>query len=359
MRFAPPNPLRIADRASGLNAPSVRSYNERLVLSLLLQNEGTSRLEIGEKTRLSAQTVSVLVRSLEQEGLVAKGEAQRGRVGPPTIPLSLNPEGAYAVGVSFGAQAVDVVLIDFVGRVRHHSVRPYRALRGATELLRAEVDRAVAAIPNDGGMRLAGVGLAVPEDVRMNDDVEGILGRDLTEAQRRLEHELGHPVYMQNDITAAASGETLFGVAKSLTDFLFLYLGSHLHSRLILNHQIFKGSAGGSDPDGLQKLRDALGSSDFAELGLEGHPSLASRRAYDAWRRALSETIAEAVQTLLRFVDLKAIVLSSYAPPAVGQALLADLQRALPDMTVHLGNSVAPKAVGAASLPYHSRFMVQ
>ena len=27
MRFAPPNPLRIADRAAGLNATSVRSYN--------------------------------------------------------------------------------------------------------------------------------------------------------------------------------------------------------------------------------------------------------------------------------------------------------------------------------------------
>ncbi|MER9370240.1 replication/maintenance protein RepL, partial [Mesorhizobium sp. M0518] len=98
MRFAPPNPLRIADRASGLNALSVRSYNERLVLSLLLQNEGISRMEIGEKTGLSAQTASVIVRSLEQEGLVSQGEAQRGRVGPPTIPLSLNPEGAYAVG---------------------------------------------------------------------------------------------------------------------------------------------------------------------------------------------------------------------------------------------------------------------
>ncbi len=35
MRFAPPNPIRIADRAAGLNAVSVRSYNERLVLSML------------------------------------------------------------------------------------------------------------------------------------------------------------------------------------------------------------------------------------------------------------------------------------------------------------------------------------
>ena len=100
LRFAPPNPLRIADRATGLNSVSVRSYNERLVLSLLLQNKSTTRLEIGERTGLSAQTVSVLVRSLEHEGLVALGAAQKSRIGPPTVPIELNPEGAYSVGLS-------------------------------------------------------------------------------------------------------------------------------------------------------------------------------------------------------------------------------------------------------------------
>ncbi|MBL8581969.1 MAG: winged helix-turn-helix transcriptional regulator, partial [Rhizobiaceae bacterium] len=124
MRFAPPNPLRIADRAIGLNAVSVRGYNERLVLSLLLQSKGITRLEIGEKTGLSAQTVSVIVRSLEQEGLIAKGEAQRGRVGPPTVPISLNPEGAYSVGISVGHRQVEVVLVDFVGSVRFQASLP-------------------------------------------------------------------------------------------------------------------------------------------------------------------------------------------------------------------------------------------
>ncbi|MER8982320.1 winged helix-turn-helix transcriptional regulator, partial [Mesorhizobium sp. M0870] len=110
--------MRIADRASGLNALSVRSYNERLVLSLLLQNEGISRMEIGEKTGLSAQTASVIVRSLEQEGLVSQGEAQRGRVGPPTIPLSLNSEGAYAVGVGLSTTP------------REHTRKPFKWPRG-------------------------------------------------------------------------------------------------------------------------------------------------------------------------------------------------------------------------------------
>ena len=117
MRFAPPNPIRIADRAAGLNAVSVRSYNERLVLSMLLQHGSTTRFDIGEKTGLSAQTISVIVRSLEQEGLVTRGEAQRGRMGPPTIPMGLNPDGAYSIGISIGFRTTDVVLIDFVGGV--------------------------------------------------------------------------------------------------------------------------------------------------------------------------------------------------------------------------------------------------
>jgi len=35
MRFAPPTAIRVDDRVGGLNQISVRSYNERLVMSLL------------------------------------------------------------------------------------------------------------------------------------------------------------------------------------------------------------------------------------------------------------------------------------------------------------------------------------
>ncbi|RVA05336.1 winged helix-turn-helix transcriptional regulator, partial [Mesorhizobium sp. M7A.F.Ca.CA.002.05.1.1] len=167
MRFAPPNPLRIADRASGLNALSVRSYNERLVLSLLLQNEGISRMEIGEKTGLSAQTASVIVRSLEQEGLVSQGEAQRGRVGPPTIPLSLNPEGAYAVGVGFSRRRIDIALIDFIGTVRFHTQLPAdeaNPFPQSSDLFGA-IRQAMTSLPVEARSRVAGIGLAVPDDV--------------------------------------------------------------------------------------------------------------------------------------------------------------------------------------------------
>ncbi|WP_375789824.1 ROK family transcriptional regulator [Bradyrhizobium sp. Pha-3] len=360
MRFAPPNPLRIADRASGLNAPSVRSYNERLVLSLLLQSSGISRLEIGEKTGLSAQTVSVIVRSLEQEGLVSKGEAQRGRVGPPTIPLSLNPEGAFSIGVSFGESAADIAVIDFVGEVQHHAAHPYSALQGSGALA-AKIEETLAALPPSSRTRVAGIGLAAPNEAGSPRHVRELLGSDLPSLQASIESALNLSVYIQDDITAAAGGESLFGVARSLPDFLFFYLGSHLHSRLVLNYQIHSGRFGMSHDVGLLRLREELKRHGLvlSDIGRETLPPAAAEY-YAEWRRLYCRHLVGAVRSLLSFVSFNSVVISSYAPPKLGQTLCSELHEEVPEVDFLYGaNSVAPKAVGAANLPYHSRFMVQ
>lgn len=361
MRFAPPNPLRIADRASGLNAPTVRSYNERLVLSLLLQSSGISRLEIGEKTGLSAQTVSVIVRSLEQEALVSKGEAQRGRVGPPTIPLSLNPEGAFSVGVSFGNDAADVALIDFVGKVRYHAAHPYSTLQDSPVAIAAKIEEGLLALPPASRTRVAGIGLAVPDDANTSGQIRKLLGRDLAEVQANIERKLGLSVYIQNEITAAAGGESLFGVARSLSDFLFFYLGSRLHSRLVLNYQIHSGRSDLSHDVGLLALLQGLDKHGLAlsDIGSAKLPDAAGE-FYQRWQDACCRQILDSAHALLSFVNFKSVVLSSYAPAVLAHDLCERLHRELPDIAFLLGpNSTAPKAVGAASLPYHSRFMVQ
>lgn len=349
MRFAPPNPLRIADRASGLNAPSVRSYNERLVLSLLLQTGGTTRLEIGQTTGLSAQTVSVIVRSLEQEGLVAKGEAQRGRFGPPTIPMLLNPEGAFSIGVSFGANGADVVVIDFVGGVRFHRAHGYAGLGNgpAGPPMRAPIEEAIASIPADMRRRIAGIGLAVPDDALIGPGTARSLGGDPASAHAGLEDALDLPVFMQNDVTAAASGESLFGVARQLPDFVFFYLGSRLHSRLVLNHRIHNGRTTVGSDDGLAEIRDLLAGG-------------AGETALSEWSDRCRDRIARSTSALLTFVGVPTLVLSTYAPTPITERMTAGLAAALPGLEIVVGRErAAPKAWGAASLPYHSRFMVQ
>ena len=356
MRFAPPNPLRIADRASGLNSLSVRSYNERLVLSLLLQNEATTRLEIGEKTGLSAQTISVIVRSLEQEGLVVRGEAQKGRVGPPTTPLMLNSEGAYSVGVSVGHRNTHIVVVDFIGNVQHRHVLPHRVAGAfdALETLPGEIRTAVASLSESRQGRIAGVGLALPTPPLQ-------IGPDHDTLHHYLETELGLPVFVQNDITAAAGGESLFGAARQLQDFLFFYLGARLHGRLVLNHQIYNGNSPLSYDVGVLALERALPVEDGLAEKLWGQdptwPPMGP--PFAAWQQTCAESLVKSVLSLLQFIELKTVVLSSFVPAEICTALCGLVRQEIPEINAVVGrSSAAPKAVGAASLPFSSRFMV-
>lgn len=360
MRFAPPNPLRIADRATGLNAVSVRSYNERLVLSLLLQSESVTRLEIGERTGLSAQTVSVLVRSLEREGLVAKGEAQKGRVGPPTVPITLNPEGAFSVGISVGNRHTDIVLIDFVGAARFHTTLPNPQPgpgSNQSEFLET-IQKAVSMLPESARERLAGVGLALPQTMSNGRDEETYY----TALQDEIEQHLGISVFVQNDITAAASGESMFGVARQLTDFMFFYLGARLHGRLVLNHQIHAGNSPVSFDVGIDALEKEL-----ARHGMPLDPLWDRsgdwsdyRDLVVGWEDRLIEQMHSSLAAVSQFVEFETVVLSSYAPQGVCQDVCDKLERAVPGIRAIAGTlTPSPKAVGAASLPFSSRFMVE
>ena len=102
----------------GSNQVRVRAYNERLVLSLVRLHGSMSKADITRRSGLSAQTVSVIMRALEKDGLLLRGEPVRGRVGQPSVPMRLNPDAVYSFGVKIGRRSADLVLMDFVGKIR-------------------------------------------------------------------------------------------------------------------------------------------------------------------------------------------------------------------------------------------------
>lgn len=354
MRFAPPTQLRIADRMNGLNAERVRSYNERVVLSLLLQSGGISRLEIGERTRLSAQTVSVIVRSLEQERLVVAGQALRGRVGPPTVPILLNGEGAYAVGISLTPTKTDVVLIDFLGRDRFRTTLPGGSQIDAVTVraLRNAVQDATSTLPEGARNRLTGVGLCLPV-------VATPLSRpgSLLEEERRIHAELetaiGLPVFVQDDITAAAGAEMMFGGTKRTSDYLFFFVADVLYSRLVLNNHVYLGNyevAPASHEVAAQVRPEALRSTSSAQ----------DKEAVNAWISKCAAKLKTQALAISQFVNLGTIVVAGEVQAETIRALRAEVQRQLPTLKVVPGStSPHARAIGAGSLPFISRFTIQ
>src|SRR5690242_14677753 len=83
----------------GTRQTGVRLYNERLVLSLVRRHHALPKADIARLTGLSPPTVSAIVGELEADGLLIRKAPQRGRVGQPSVPVSLNPDGAFSIGV--------------------------------------------------------------------------------------------------------------------------------------------------------------------------------------------------------------------------------------------------------------------
>jgi hypothetical protein len=111
--------MQKANTGRSTNQAGVKLYNERLVLSLIRSHRSLSKTEIARCTGLSLQASSVIMKQLESAGLLLREEPlRRGKVGQPSVPMSLNPEGAFSIGFKFGRRSADLVLMDFTGITR-------------------------------------------------------------------------------------------------------------------------------------------------------------------------------------------------------------------------------------------------
>ncbi|MBB5222200.1 putative NBD/HSP70 family sugar kinase [Amaricoccus macauensis] len=378
----------------GTNQAGMRAHNERLVLSLVRRHGSLAKSEIARMTGLSAQTVSVIMRHLEADHLLRRGEPQRGRVGQPLVPLSLDPEGAFFIGAKIGRRSLDVVLVDFAGGLRHRaSVRyPYPMPDNVLALIREQV-AACAAELGPLAARIAGLGLAMPFGLwEWSDEIQAPPGHLAAWRTRDLRAELDavlpYPVYMQNDATAACGAELAFSDNAGLQDFLYFYIGTFIGGGLVLSGALFAGRTGNAAALGSMPVPDGHGGSvqliDVASLVvLERRLRAAGLPAstiydpgadwttlgahLDDWLAEAGLGIAQAIAAGSAIIDFEAVVIDGPFPEDVRTRLLHAVKAGLGRLDLSgieppeiRGGGIGPlaRALGGASLPLFDRYLV-
>ena len=223
--------------AGGANQIRVRAYNERLVLSLVRLHGALSKADIARRTGLSAQTVSVIMRALEKEGLLSRGEPVRGRVGQPSIPMPLNPDAVYSFGLKIGRRSADLVLMDFVGRIRmqlHRNPTPIRCrTKSSPSSPRASSDCEDRLDAEQRG-RIAGLGIATPFELWNWAEEVGAPRGDMdvwrdVDLRADIAARVCLSGLLQNDATSACGAELVFG--RTVLSGFRLFLHRLLHRR--------------------------------------------------------------------------------------------------------------------------------
>ena len=112
-------------RQRGSNHVGLRQFNERVVLQALRTHGSLAKAEMARVTGLTAQTIGLITARLDEDQLLRREAPVRGRVGQPSVPIGLNPDGAFAIGIKIGRRSADWLLVDFTGHVRERIVLDY------------------------------------------------------------------------------------------------------------------------------------------------------------------------------------------------------------------------------------------
>ncbi|MFN4154818.1 MAG: ROK family protein [Paracoccaceae bacterium] len=379
----------------GTNQSGMRAQNERLVLTLVRQHGALAKSDIARITGLSAQTVSVIMRALEQDGLLMRGEPQRGRIGQPSIPMSLAPDGAYFFGLKIGRRSADLTLVDFLGRVVRLERKVYRyPTPGAVvDFVATTLPRLIADLPAAARTRIGGLGVAMPFQLwnwvqslgAPQAEMDAWRSRDI---QAELAALSGLPVFVQNDATAACGAELVFGTGDRPKDFLYFYFGTFIGGGLVLNGQLFTGRSGNAagvgpipvlGPDGkMRRLLDVASMSVLADaMEAAGEPSdhlwaqhlewHVSPPVLNAWMDGAASGLAHAILSAAALIELEAVLIDGWMPERIRAELTARTDAALHrldlagiDAPAVLQGTVGANArvLGAAAIPLSQRYLI-
>lgn len=390
------NDISPQDRASldrGGSQSDLRRHNERVVLSALDRHPGLFNAELSRRTGLAAQTISVILRALEGQGLITRGAVLRGRRGQPATPLYLKPEGGYGIGAALCWRRVMVCIGDFSGKVLDEDSKrhAYPDFDATIKTIAQTVGRFTATLPAGKRARIAGLGLALPGAIErylaaLDAPEETVRAWSARDFCAELSEATGMPVWPAGFGAAASDAEARDAGRASGQDFAYFFLGTMLMGGIVpggggssladargtmLGAMLVPGPDGSSvradvivSARGLQAALAKGGETDPGCIGADWDWCPFSPLV-EGWLDAAAAALSHVIVNTTCAFDVGGVVIDGFLPRDLIAALVARLDPILGGLPVatgqvpvigqgRLGSRAA--MIGAARLPLHQRF---
>jgi len=327
----------------GSNQVGLKQHNERLVISLIQEAGALSKAEIARITKLSAQTVTIIVNRLIEQGFLKKKDVVRGKVGQPSTPIELNPNGAISLGIKIGRRSLDMLVLTFNRAIlsRLSFDYEYPDCETVFSLIEQASTTLLSQLTAEQRDRVIGVGIAAPTGI---EGWEGIIGaptgalarwKDI-DIQARVKEVTGLPSTLMNDASAACLAEIEIGQKNRFQSMLYFYVGTFVGGGLVLDGKLCEGRSGNAAAVGSLPLHvrgqaaDAKPSQLIEAASLHQLETLAQNRGidmraftdesdlqppeqacFDAWCDGVADSLAFAAVSGASFFEPEAVVIDA------------------------------------------------
>lgn len=376
----------------GANLDDAKGLNRRVAFEAIYRNGPISRNDVAARMQVTPQTVSNIVSEFEPYGLIDERPVHTGKKGKPAREYSIHPNSILNIGLHIDQHRVSALLTNVAGEDFGRRSAPLANQDPSyVEGVAAKVVEALVHADPSYRSSLLGVGVAMPGIFQ---DGVFLSGNALTMTNwkghplaQTLSERLGLPVFVENDATAAAIGEGLFGQARNVASYVFFYFGMGLGGGLMINGTQYVGAHNRSaeighmivDPGGRDcpcgnkgcleryvSLFSAYQAITESETEFEAVPPKAISDAFlsgdkrlKAWSEAAAMHLYTAINIVQNVIDPDAIYLGGQLPHELLNALAHSVMeqhrtsQTDPDNSARLRLEVVSGDVarGAAALP--------
>lgn len=364
----------------GGNQITVRSHNERLILDLVRKNGELSKTEAARMTGLSNNATSVILRALEDEALLLKGEPIRGKVGQPSVPMRINPAARTYLAFRIGRRSIELALLDFTGQIL--ASRRQAVKYPTPSLVMTFFNEAHIPVLRSAKVRksdVSGLSVVMPFELwSWTDEFDAPVSEMMDWKTFDIEHELSqqspYTVAIENDGTAACRAELMFGKHQNKSDWIYFYVGTFIGGGVVLDQKLFagkRGNAGGFGPmrvpeqNGKDRLVDhaslvvlekALASADKKHVLLEDDESDWSglEPEVSTWIDRAARSLAHAIVSSLSIIDFEGVVIDGSFPAEVKTTLVDAVKTNLKNIDVQ---GIDPPYIEAGSIGPSARLL--
>lgn len=393
--------MGLLDMGMGSNSSSMRRYNESVLLTMLRKQKTASKSDLARQTALTPQAIARIVDDLEGEGVVQRKGRRLGGKGQPSVLYTINPEGAYSIGVKVSRSSIEMRLIDFCGTLLEKI--EFEADCAEPALMLDLIEKGIGELalklsPRDF-RKLVGVGITLPESICKGKKVQSLSDGYLRQRRdfsfvEELSERTDFPVSSKNSGSAAAVAELLFGHGIAISNFFYVLVDTVVDGALVLNGRLetrarddFEGLASMPvPPSNLRSTPPVEGQFELlcnrvSLFGLYRHLKangirihsvseldavmISSGSIVQEWLDDCADALTYAILSAVGVLDLDAVVLDANLPTLLLRDLVDKISKRLQE--ARPAYAFTPKvligkvgcnavAIGAASLPFYSNF---
>ncbi len=232
------------------NRDLMRAINRFAILHAIRGAGSVSRVDISRATGLSQSTITGITAELLCEGMLIERASDKSAGGRRPVPLSLNPQGAFTVGVHLSVNQVTVVLMDLQASI----INTYSESLDPDDLSVGKVvDTLVQAVQTclwDSDFsknQVSGIGIAIPGLINSrkghihffpNYNWKDIKLAELVRKRTNI------PVYIENSANTLVVFEQWFGVGRGIDNFLLVTTEHGIGMGMVIDGKIYRGSRG-------------------------------------------------------------------------------------------------------------------